>query len=62
MKLRYYKEFPKNIKNSTWSIYPNKKQIVVSGFKYFELRELKKIDLNTRLSLPHETFVAINKA
>ena len=61
-KMRSYKEFPENIKNMVWYIYPKKKQVVVSGFKYFDLKELKKIDIDTRLSFPHEILVAINEA
>jgi hypothetical protein len=62
MKTRSYKEFPANIKNMAWAIYPGKKQIVVNGFKYFSLKELKCLSLNIRLSLPYEIFVAIDKA
>jgi hypothetical protein len=62
MQTRTYKDFPENIKNLVWEIYPNKKQIVVNGFKHFSLKELKEINLNTRLSFPYEIFVAINKA
>ena len=62
MRTRTYKDFPENIKDLVWDIYPNKKQIVVNGFKYFSLKELKKININTRLSFPHEIFVAIDKA
>ena len=62
MKLRYYKEFPKNIKNLTWDIYPSKKLIVVSGFKYFNLIELKKINPDIMFSLPYEIFIAISRS
>ena len=62
MKTRTYKEFPGNIKNMAWHIYPGKKEIVVNGFKYFKLIELKKIDLGSRLSFPPEIFAAIDKA
>ena len=62
MQTRTYKDFPENIKDLVWHIYPNKKQIVVNGFKHFSLKELKEINLNTKLSFPHEIFVAINKA
>ena len=62
MKLRDYKEFPTNIKQLVWSIYPVKKQIVVNGFKYFSLVELKEIELNTRLSFPAELFTAIDNS
>ena len=60
--MKSYKEFPKNIKNLTWDIYPSKKQIVVNGFQYFSLKELQKIDLDTRLYFPYELFVAIGMA
>lgn len=40
----------------------HKDRALFSGLKSFSLKELKKIDLNTRLSLPHEIFVAIDKA
>lgn len=62
MSIKSHKEFPKNIKDRAWSIYAGKKQIVVDGFKHYSLKELKKIDLNTRLSFPYEIFVAIDKA
>ena len=62
MKLRSYKEFPKNIKNLTWYIHPSKKIIVVSGFKYFGLRELKKINPDIMFSLPYEIYIAISGA
>ena len=62
MKKRSFKEFPENIKNRVWCIYPRKNEVVIDGFKKFNLKELKKIDLNTRLSFPHELFVAIDKA
>ena len=62
MELRSYKEFPKNIKNLTWDIYPSKKKIVVSGFKYFDLIELKKINPDIMYSLPYEIFIAINES
>ena len=62
MKLRDYKEFPINIKQLAWSIYPVKKQVVVNGFKYFSLVELKKIELNTRLSFPAKLFAAIDNS
>ena len=62
MQTRTHKDFPENIKTLVWEIYPKQKQIVVNGFKYFSLRELKKIDLNTRLSFPCEIFTAIDKA
>ena len=60
--MKSHKEFPKNIKDMVWHIYPRKKEIVVNGFKQFNLKELKKISLDTRLSFPPEIFVAINKA
>lgn len=62
MQIRTHKEFPQNIKHLVWHIYPNKKLIIVNGFEYFSLKELKKINLNTRLSFPHEIFTAIDKA
>ena len=62
MKIKTYKEFPRNIKNLTWDIHPSKKIIIVSGFKCFDLRELKKINPNIMFSLPYEIFIAINNA
>lgn len=57
-----YKEFPENIKDCVYWIYPRKKRICVNGFQYFDLVELKKIDLNTRLSFPADVFAAIDKS
>lgn len=61
-KMRSFKDFPINIKAHAWAIYPRKKIVSVDGFKVFELKELRKIPLNTRLSFPPILFKAINKA
>lgn len=55
-------EFPVDIKNRVWHIYPKKGVIVVDGHKRFYLKDLKAIPLNIRLSFPHDIFVAIHKA
>ncbi len=60
--MRSYKDFPLDIKNRVFEIYPRKKQIIVDGLKYFSLKDLKNIKLNKRLSFPHKLFVAIDKA
>lgn len=60
--MRPYVDFPANIKDCVYHIYPRKKRICVNGFKYFDLVELKKIDLNTRLSFPPDVFATINKS
>jgi len=60
--LKSYKEFPETTKGLVIAIYPKKKQVCVDGFKYFSLKELKKIPLNRRLSFDPELFAAINKA
>lgn len=58
-----YKDFPVNtIKNQVYHIYPRKGIIQVDGFKKFKLKELKKISINKRLSLPPEIFNAIRQA
>ena len=62
MQTKTHEEFPRNISDLVWHIYPNKKLIIVNGFKHFSLKELKKININTRLSFPHEIFMAIDKA
>lgn len=62
MRLISYKDFHENINNSTWSICPKKKQIIVNGFQHFSLKELQKINFGTRLSFPFEIFFAINEA
>ena len=62
-KIRDIKEFPtKSMSKRAFGIYPRKGIVEVDGFKYFSLKELKRIPLNDRLSLPHELFVAIHKA
>lgn len=51
-----------DIKKRAFSIYPKKGVVIVDGFKRFRLKELKNIELNIRLSFPHNLFVAIDKA
>lgn len=61
-RFREYWEFPvETIKQSVCSIYPRKGYVVIDGFKRFKLKELKKIDLNFRLSFPSDLFAAIHK-
>ena len=60
--LKSYKEFPETTKGLSIAIYPKKKQVCVNGFKYFNLKDLKKIPLNRRLSFSPKLFAAIDKA
>ena len=62
MELREYNEFPHDIKNRSYAIYPRNGIVAVDGFRRFNLKELKKIDLNIRLNFPHKLFVAIDKS
>ena len=60
--MRNYKDFPEDMNRRAYGIYPRKGLVQVSGFAVYKLKELKKIPLNTRLSFPHDLFVAIDKA
>lgn len=63
MKMKTHKEFPAHtINNRPFAVYPRKGYVCVDGYRYFDLKELKKINLNTRLSFRHDLFAAINKA
>jgi len=60
---RDYTDFPKeNIKKLVWHIYPRKGIVSVNGFMIYNLKELKKIPLNDRLSFPPKLFKAIHTA
>jgi len=60
--MRSYKDFPRDIKRHIIGIYPKLGYVCVNGGSYYWLKDLKNIELNTRLSFPHKLFVAINKA
>ena len=55
-------EWLKTLKTRAYGIYPRKGYIIVDGSNYYKLKELKWLSLNFRLSLPHDVFVAIDKA
>lgn len=57
-----YKDFPENISKLVYSIHPRKGIVCVAGFKYYSLKDLNNIPLDTRLSFPHDLFVAIHSA
>jgi len=61
-KMRDYTDFPKNMSNRPFGIYPRKGFVEIDGFRKYKLKELKKIDFDTRLSFPHKLFVAIDRA
>jgi len=60
---RNIKDFPsETIKIRAWHIHQRKGVVVVDGFKCFDLKEMKKISLDIRLSFPPELFKAIVEA
>lgn len=59
--MKSHKEFA-NPKGRAYTVYERKNIVVVDGYKYFSLKDLKKIDLNVRLSYPADLFKAIADA
>ena len=57
-----HEEFPTNMKNRAYAIYPKKGVVVIDGYRRFSLKKLKKINHNIRLGFPHDLFVAIHQA
>ncbi len=62
MKLREHTDFPTDLHRRVFHVCPRKGIVIVDGFRDYSLKELKKIELNTRLSFPPELFKAINNA
>ena len=59
----HYKKFPcKSIKTKEYWINTREETVCIDGMFVFSLADLKQIDLNIRLSLPHKLFVAIHQS